>query len=358
MLEMNGMAGIEALLCAPSRRYPRNSEADVAMLPDGALLLAYTRFDGLGDDEPACIVGRRSADRGRTWTDDEVLQENDAALNCMSASLLVLESGELLLFYLRKNSATDCQVWVKRSSDGGRTWVGATSLHTEPGYYVVANSRASRLSSGRLIVPFSRCEDARGPEGGSGHYRSSCFLSDDEGRSWRLASSWVDLPRRGAMEPAVAELSDGSLVMLVRSQLGRIYCARSTDGGETWAAPELVELVSPEAPCALRRVPGRGDLLLVWNDNYDRGMPHGGLRCPLRAAVSPDGRRWCRFRTLEANPDYDYSYPSITFVNGEVVLTYYARERASGYVGLRMRVLPLQWFYQLEDELLRSAIYA
>jgi hypothetical protein len=61
---------------------------------------------------------------------------------------------------------------------------------------------------------------------------------------------------------------------------------------------------------------------------------------------------------LEANPDYDYSYPSITFVNGEVVLTYYARERASGYVGLRMRVLPLQWFYQLEDELLRSAIYA
>ena len=89
-------------------QYPRNSEGDIAVLPDGRLLLAYTRVQGGSSDfDAAEIVGRYSSDRGRTWSPDVVLQGNDAGVNCMSPSLLPLPEGDLLLFYLRKNSPTD-----------------------------------------------------------------------------------------------------------------------------------------------------------------------------------------------------------------------------------------------------------
>ena len=37
----------------------------------------------------------------------------------------------------------------------------------------------------------------------------------------------------GAMEPSVAELPDGPLVVSLRTQLGGSYVSRATDAGET-----------------------------------------------------------------------------------------------------------------------------
>ena len=61
--------------------------------------------------------------------------------------------------------------------------------------------------------------------------------------------------RGRATAAAVAETADGSLLMHIRTQLGRIYRSRSKDKGETWSPTEMVRLLSPEAPSALARVP-------------------------------------------------------------------------------------------------------
>ncbi|MGI6209427.1 MAG: sialidase family protein [Anaerolineae bacterium] len=338
-------------------QYPRNSEGDIAVLPDGRLLLAYTRFQGGSSDfDAAEIVGRYSSDRGRTWSPDVVLQGNDAGVNCMSPSLLPLPEGDLLLFYLRKNSPTDLQVWVKRSQDGGQTWGEPTMVTDGDGYYVMCNARVVRLTTGRLVAPVSWCQDALGPFDGTGHHTVKCFLSDDDGHTWHSHEFVLDLPRRGAMEPGVVELADGSLLMVLRSQLGRLYFSRSSDAGEAWSVPEMSGIVAPEAPSALARVPQSEDLLLVWNDNYDPPVDHGGNRSPLRSALSRDGgRKWYRFRTLEGDPDRAYSYPSITFADDEVLLTYYEREQP-GRLSLVFRALPLSWFYEIEDKLVLQAL--
>ncbi|NPV08008.1 MAG: exo-alpha-sialidase [Anaerolineae bacterium] len=340
-----------SVIAPATERHPRNTEADIAVLPDGRLLLAYTRFEGGSSDfDRAEVVGRYSSDRGRTWSEDLVLQPNDADVNCMSPSLLQLPEGELLLFYLRKNSPTDLQVYVKRSADQGQTWGEPTRVTDGQGYYVMCNARAVRLSSGRLLAPVSHCQDARGPIEGAGHHVVLCFVSNDDGLSWHCHGNAVDLPRRGAMEPGVVELADGSLLMVLRSQLGRLYFSRSSDGGEAWAPPEMSALVAPEAPSAIARLPQSEDLLLVWNDNYDPGVDHGGIRSPLRSAISRDGgQKWYRYRTIEGDPSRAYSYPSLTFVDDEVLLTYYERERP-GRLSLVFRALPVEWFYRIQDK--------
>ncbi len=349
-----------SLICPATEQYPRNSEGDIAVLPDGRLLLAYTRFErGKEDDAPASIAGMYSSDAGRTWSQPTVLHANDARQNCMSASLLLLPTtGELLLCFLRKNSSTDLQVCLKRSPDLGRTWGEVTRVSDGTGYYVMNNARLLRLSTGRLVAPVARCDDADGPETGTGHFRSGCYLSDDEGRTWRAPTSWVDLARRGAMEPAVVERKDGSLLMILRTQFGHIYRAESSDGGETWANVGPTPLLSPDSPASIARIPSSGDLLVVWNDNYDRGLPMGGRRTPLRSAISTDdGNMWLRYRTLERDIHRDYAYTSISFAGDETLFTYYERD-CSGRISLRFRALPTSWFYELEDIGLRQYVYA
>ncbi len=340
-------------------QYPRNTEADVEVLPDGRLLLAYTRFEGGGSDfDRAEIVGRYSSDKGRTWSPPNVLQANDAGMNCMSATLRQLPDGDLLLFYLRKNSATDLHVMVKRSADHGATWSEALQATEGEGYYVMNNARVVRLSSGRLVAPVSYCPDARGAIDAGGHHVVLCYLSDDEGRTWHASGNRLDLPLRGAMEPAVAETADGSLLMHIRTQLGRIYRSRSKDKGETWSPTEMVRLLSPEAPSALARVPDSDDLLLIWNDNYDRALPMGGKRTPLRSAISTDGgEKWLNYRTIEADPGRSFSYPSITFAGDEVLLTYWDRPDG-GRFSLVFAAIPLPWFRRREDTLVLQSIGA
>src|SRR5262249_15399256 len=148
-------------------------------------------------------------------------------------------------------------------------------------------------------------------------FASSCFLSDDRGRTWRRSRTEVAYPARGAMEPEVLELSAGRLLMHLRTQLGHIAVSTSADDGETWNEARSWDVRAPEAPATLRGIPATGDLLLIWNDTSRAGADHGGKRTPLTAAVSRDeGRTWTYRRDLETSPEHTFAYTSIAFDQG------------------------------------------
>ena len=341
----------------PGPGNPRNSEGAFITLKDGGILYVYSRFCGESRDDHATanLAARRSVDGGRTWTgEDEIVIANEGGMNVMSVSLLRLQSGEIALFYLRKNSFSDCRPVMRRSFDEGRTWGEPVECITdEAAYYVLNNDRVIQLRDGRLLFAVSRHDFAGGTFDNLGEVAT--FFSDDNGATWRRGKPTLpvrtpDGVRHAAQEPGVVELADGRILLWIRTDAGCQYFSHSLDRGETWSEPQPSPFVSPLSPASMKRLP-TGDLLTLWNDHASRpemktrgpSWAHGA-RTPLAAAISHDhGETWGVAKLLEDDPNGWFCYTAIHIVNdGTVLLAYCAYENLAHS---RIVKVPLDWFY-------------
>jgi len=329
----------------PSAENPRNSEGDTVLLTDGRLLLAWSRFEGAQDHARAEVAGMTTADWGKHWSEIRTLvSPQEAQLNVMSVSLLrEAGSGDLLLFYLRKNSLAECLVYLRRSRDEGQSWEVPQRVATKEGYHVMNNARVIQLHDGRLLAPVAWTRDFAT----SRHQVAFCYLSDDGGKSWRAGRGMVDLPSSavGCQEPGLVELSSG-ILMYIRTDQGYVYGALSRDGGETWSDPwPFASLPSPAAPATMVRLPDGG--LVVFYNHRPEGAKAGWKdRTPLAVARSDDeGRTWRRLADLEPSPEFCYAYTSCRIYGDKAVLTYYVWPRAveMGFEQTRLRFRVLPW---------------
>lgn len=324
---------LDFVVCPTHAGNPRNGEGDVIELRDGSLLMAYTKWvGGGGDNSSAFIAGRISTDGGATWGEDFVIQPNDAKMNVMSVSLLRMKSGNILLGYLRKNNVNDCKTYIRFSSNEGKTWSRQICANPDPGYHVQNNDRMIQLSTGRLLSPVAWSPDYTKDF----NFKSFCYYSDDRGYTWHRSRNMVEVKTSGgAQEPGVVELKDGRILMIFRSTGGYVGKAYSSDGGESWTKPEMIkELPSPCGPQTIERIPSTGDLLLIWENNPK-------ARTPLAAAISRDeGETWENIRNIADDPKASYCYTSCTFIDDDVLLTYYAPG------GLHLTRMPVSWFYR------------
>ena len=338
------------LVIEPTKEYPRNSEGDLIELKDGRLCLVYSRFSGgAGDHATAEIVMRTSSDDGKTWSADRVLVSKEGKMNVMSVSLLRLPDGEILLFYLRKNSLDDMPMFVRRSTDELDTLGEAVRVTVGDGYHVVNNARVIRLATGRLVAPAALhpC-----PEGAAKKFSESAvmraFLSDDNGRTWRGDKAGEGAaPDRSVVlqEPGVVELKDGRVMMWIRTNRGTQYESFSTDKGEHWTKPEPGKLASPLSPATIERSPWTGDLICVWNDHSGRHVYPPGKRSPLCLAVSrDDGATWEPSRVIEGDPTGWYCYTSMSFIKNRLILSYCAGDsKVGGLNRLKVMAFSRQW---------------
>lgn len=314
---------------------PRNTEAAIIPLKDGSLLLGWSEFyagDG-SDHGPARLCGKLSKDGGHTWGDKYTLVENDGVCNVMEVNFLRLKNGDIALFYCRcmnNKGETDCRVMMRTSSDEGKTWGPGKQLSLDNTYAALTNGRCIRLKSGRILLEAYI-------KGDDGEYTCYCYLSDDDGVTWR--ESQRIRPEGGSCyEPACIELKDGRVLMLLRTGLGAQYKSLSADGGETWSKPEPTPLTDASAPVALTRVPKTGDLLVIWNHN-----PGAAKRNPLSSAISKDeGATWTGFRNIEEAPDNAWAYPAVTWLGDTALVTYFDY---AGGLSLYLKIIPTDWFY-------------
>jgi Neuraminidase (sialidase) len=337
-------------LLPPKEGNPRNSEGDFVQLKDGRVLLVYTHFTGGGGDNSAAhLAGRYSSDGGRTWTtEDVVVVPNEGGCNVMSVSLLRLQSGEIALFYLRKNSMEDCRPYLRLSTDEGQTWSEPTLCIPPVGYYVVNNDRVIQLRNGRLVVP-AALHNIPGGKWGPGV--AMCFLSDDNGKTWYQSDTELQGPensRSGLQEPGVIELKDGRLMMLCRTDQGCQMRSYSADSGITWSPAEPTNLLSPVSPATFERIPQTGDILLAWNDHTHVDDAHRGKRTPFRVAISRDeGQTWENVKTLEDDPAGWYCYTAMEFVGDHVLLAYCATGAGMPHLSrTQITLLDVDWLYQ------------
>ena len=349
-----------ALELRPGPDNPRNSEGAFVQLRDGRMMFAYSRYYGKSgsDHATADIAARYSSDDGATWTDkDDILVKNHGGMNVMSVSLLRLQSGEIVLFYLLKNSTSDCRPVMRRSFDEGKSWSEpAVCITDEVGYYVLNNDRVIQLKDGRLLFAVALHSFPDGRFDGKGVVMTYC--SDDNGKTWRRGRSMLEIvapdgTKHAAQEPGVVECGDGSVLMWIRTSAGSQFMCRSRDRGETFSPPQPSWLVSPVSPASIKRLP-TGDLLAVWNDHelrFDRNAMKQtgqgwatGRRTPLSAALSSDdGATWHGAKTIEGDPKGHFCYIAIHPAgDGTVLLGYCAYDNLRH---ARLVKVPVDWFY-------------
>jgi predicted neuraminidase len=323
---------------------PRNSEGDFITLKDGRILYVYSHYTGSSssDHANAFLAGRYSSDKGKTWTTDDVkIIEQEGKMNVMSVSLLRLQNGEIALFYLKKNSETDCIPMIRISNDEAKTWSDPNPCITDKeGYFVLNNNRVIQLKNGRLLLAVAM----HGSPGDSVFHnvgRLWSYYSDDNGRIWNSGAEVSNPGNIVTQEPGLIELNNGEIMMYVRTTSNVQYYSLSKDKGETWSQVEPWNLKSPCSPASVSRIPKTGDLVVVWNDN---GVDQ--KRTPLNIAISKDdGNSWINNKVLENNPEGSFCYTAIHFNDENDVLIGYFDWSTTGS---KVKRIPVDWLYKTE----------
>jgi sialidase-1 len=340
---------------------PRNSEAGIVTLGDGSILLCYQEYlpgpEGGEDNGRNQLVSVVSCDGGLTWGEKRVRVTNDPGdVNVYNSQLQRLPDGTLLFAFMRYHVLAAGQppqtsMFLCRSRDDGATFDAPTPIWSRQPWGC-ASGVLQRLSTGRLLLPIGCQTGAIWST--TDHEVLGALISDDEGATWTVSRNWVDLPLRGAMEAHVAELRDGRLLMVMRTQLGAVFQAHSADGGATWSRPQTTGLRQPETCPELIRL-STGDLMLVWcNAEYNPGFgSHYGKRSPLAAALSRDeGATWTFAKNLADDPHTGYYNPVAHCTPaGRVIVSYTETpynaqwQMTHGNNHLSAAVFDVEWLY-------------
>lgn len=379
MLLMGGVLHAESLFetarlfaLTPDNR-PNYRIPAIIVAPNGDLLvICERRNNGPGDIGNHDIVMKRSADKGRTWS-EEILILDDEDRVCTDITVgLDRETKTLWLFFLKDKK----QFAHLTSTDNGLTWAGPVVIHEQvikPEWETLKGrpdtkpynpkSHAQRwekdwhqrygcgpgnamvqLKSGRLLVPARHREDI-----GQGRLRSFAhsFYSDDHGATWKLGGN-IGLH---TSECQFIELNDGSVRVISRNESAedapdnlRHLTSLSQDGGVTWSAPQrLEELITPRCHGAVERYDAK-TLLFSAPASPIRQAEHPYGRYNLTMRISRDeGATWSAGRTLWPHPG---SYSDIAVLDdGSIAVVYERGDKGTTHYWdeLHFARLNLEW---------------
>jgi hypothetical protein len=156
------------------------------------------------------------------------------------------------------------EVWTMRSTDEGRTWTDVQRIY--PGY-CGALVDIIQTSTGNIVVPVQEFDPAHN------RHVTRAYVSEDDGLTW-LPGNTLDIGGRGnhagAFEPTLAELDDGRLLMLMRTNLDYLWAATSDLSGRYWRETKPSRFDASSSPAYMRRL-ASGRIALVWNRVYPEG---------------------------------------------------------------------------------------
>lgn len=218
---------------------------DVAMTPGGKLICVYAERDNHSAFVYSNIVTRSSSDRGRSWSDRQVLIEdtvdettgkvikwNCPRIQCLSDGRLLIICDSFPSPRSREETFTDFPLSFWWSEDNGETWDGPHATEV----YGVMPGRIIELPSGAWLLSAEvRAKVLGGAE--IGNLTQRAFRSEDQGKTWQGPYIVGQSPEYELCEGTVLLLPSGELVCYMRenTRIGiSAIKAISYDEGRSW----------------------------------------------------------------------------------------------------------------------------
>jgi len=349
-------------------------------LPDGMLMGNFLRTAEAVQE----IAARYSKDNGLSWSEPQTLFKLATGEGQWGLSAALCDrDGEVHLFFSRSAKAGETEevptvrysgwrgdrpldIWHTKSSSGRQHWPGPRIIWQG---YTGPISSAIQMSNGRIVLAFAQQTPPRSLFGGGddavaftfmGPLQCTSVYSADAGETWHPSPSslGVEVPSiqwgQGAHDPAIIQLKDGRVWMLIRTQRGRLWESFSPDG-ITWCEPQPTNIISSDSPAAIVRLDD-GRLVLFWY-NSQRFPYHLGGRHVLYAAISADeGNSWHGYREVARDPErnaassgrsyFGNTYSSPIAVNDGKII--YCTGQGNGRVQLRL--LDPEWLLETHQK--------
>lgn len=283
------------------------------------LMFCQGRIGSDEDKAPKVLLMVRSSDKGKTWTAPRVIAAPKGSFFCINSFTDKKNNRVHVLF---KNN----KAWHIISQDNGKTWTAWDSRNVSKGFGIgqkIWNDKKvnSNIFLGQAIKLRNGAKNGRIVLGGIQKYNTidKCPVavwSDDDGENWQHGEGFPDFTgHRGMSEPAIAELSDGKLIMITRDgNRKKRRFAISSDYGASWG-PIQVSKDLPAPGCfgslcsMTAKVNGEDKHLLLFASPAHKNRRSGTIYYSL-----DDGKTW-KGKLLDKGL---FSYSSITpLANGE-----------------------------------------
>lgn len=312
----------------------------VVVLPDARVMCVYSGKEAMRAGKIS-LFAVYSSDHGATWgTPQRLLDTPDG--HDYDPSIIVIGRRVIVSATttpLNETGITTSRTMAVASDDGGRTWSRPYEIPMGRRYTSGKINNGITLPDGTALWGYTWEKNLETRERlaseGEMEEMNAVLISYDDGRTWASSRSVGLAARRppeasgainGLCEPALAWCNDGSVFMLCRTGLDRLYECRSVDGGRTWSDARPTSLTSHNAPAALCGIRGeRQGIMVVWNNSPKD-------RWPLCAAASfDDCRSWTTPRELALTPGVESSYPgTIQTADGKMLVVY--QQRGSRFI--------------------------
>jgi len=323
-------------------------------------LLAFCEGRIAGDTGDIDTLVRRSEDGGTTWSKYEVVW-SDSSNTCGNPCPVVNQSTGRIYLLSTWNLGTDHESqiiswkskdvrhpYVCYSDDDGKSWskpvcISDTARLDDWRWYATGPGIGIQIKqgkyAGRLVIPcdnsYTETRNDVFKRNNRYGYGSHVIYSDDHGRTWKIS----DTITPGCNESQVVELSDGSLMMNMRSY-NRKQCRAvsiSKDGGRSWSEinhdPALIEPVCQASMITYRH--DNNNLVLFSNPADKKSR----IRMTVRLSFD-DGRTWPVSRILHDGPA---AYSCLAVLeNGEIACFYEAGDK-NPYESMIFEKFTLEW---------------
>ncbi len=300
--------------------------------------LRKANYVKLADGALAYLSGRNlmiSRDGGQTWESRQGQVQSDRYPNEFSYSgALLLRTRDNVLIAVTINAKNSVhlkwddeqqkavagrrEVWTLRSTDEGRTWSDVQMIY---GGYCGAMVNLIQTSNGNVVVPVQEFLFDRNTN------ITRTYVSSDDGKTWQKGNT-LDIGdlgnHAGNFEPTIAQLSDGRVMMLMRTNLDYLWAAYSDAEGRFFRETRPSRFDASSSPAFLHQLDS-GRLLLIWNRVAPEGQADYRRRigkwsatpvswCREEVSLSigdPSGTEWTEPVVIAKKPGLWMAYPYV-----------------------------------------------